>query len=87
MRTFVAVIVGVWCCLAIGEEPTASATASTAFEGLRDAKHREEIRVVWPEGPDANLPDDCDVLLIRGYISAGCLRFCRDMVARFAAIG
>ncbi len=78
MRAFVAVIVGVWCCLAIGEEPTASATASTAFEGLRDAKHREEIRVVWPDGPDAPLPDNCDVLLIRGYISSACLRFYRQ---------
>ncbi len=71
----------VWCAAVRGAEPasapTAAETAAAALDAFRDAKHRAEMRVVWPDGLDEPAPADCDVLLIAGYIGLQCVRLHR----------
>jgi hypothetical protein len=76
-----ALSVMMWCASALATEPvpipTAADTAAATLEAFRDAKHREAMRIVWPEGPDAPLPPDFEVLLIKGYIGLNCVRLHR----------
>jgi hypothetical protein len=66
---------------AVPPEDAASALARTTLDSLRDEKHREQMKIVWPETGEVSAPADCDVLLITGNggnLGYACVRFQRS---------
>jgi hypothetical protein len=57
------------------DDPPSLVLAKQAVEKARGEKHREKMRVHWPDVADETPPDGAEVLLVRGYISYELTRF------------
>jgi len=58
-------------------EMTALQLATETLDSLRDATHKEKMKIVWPSQTAATdaPPAEADVYLIHGYIDYHCTRF------------